>query len=692
MNERLTRLNRCLLLLLSLMICRSTAVLPQTQPHTRVYENGQLTNQVALRNCMRINTKRIEYAPTFLDEGLVFVASRRGGPIDKKTGEPFFDLFFAPLEPDGMPGKPKPLSLNINTSLHEGPASFTRDGKYIYFTRNNSTVSGIKRADDEGVVRLKIYEAERGPTDWIHIKELPFNSDEYRCAYPSITPDGNRLFFASDMPGGYGGYDLYMVERRADTWSRPINLGPEINTAADEAFPYYHPSGTLFFASNGHGSQGGLDLFMIDMSGRVWGKVEPLEAPFNTPYDDFCLVINQDGTRGYFASNRPGGKGKDDIYLFEALQGVAPSQRSRLLDARFITYDKETKLRVPDVGLRIFEKSGAGFMEGDTFYEIELVPIAPGNKEMMFRLIPKDPKEAGTPILTTNTNGEATYELKSNRQYLIIASRDGYLPTELAYSTEGETAPQTIRIPMERDEACTVITGVVMASHIDQVLISARVRIINQQTGQQTILRTDDKGTFTYCLPKGDNYLIEIEKEGYQKRTHSLPATQMRRESRIELNMELDPIAINIMTLDSLDQPLSQGSVIVLEHIYYDFNDYSIRKGAARELDRLAELMQQYPGMEIELIAHTDSRGTKEYNLALSLKRAEAARQYLIQKGIDPNRIQAFGFGEQNLRNHCTDGVPCSEEEHAYNRRTEVRIVKMDHPIDIHYKGDRSNQ
>ncbi len=680
---------RLTITLIAAMACLPSWVAGQQAP---VYADGALSTAVELRNCSAVNSRMREFSPVFYEGGIVYVTSRRGGPVDRKTGEPYFDLYFAELAPDGMPRRGKPFSLNINTPLHEGPASFTRDGRYAYFTRNNTTASGARRTDGKEVVRLKIYEAERGPVDWINIKELPFNSDDYSAAYPSITPDGNRLFFASDMPGGYGGYDLYMVERRADTWSKPINLGPEINTAADEGFPFYHPDGTLFFASNGHGSMGGLDLFMIDMSGRVWGKVQNLGEPFNSPADDFGLIINRDGTRGYFSSNRPGGEGKDDIYLFQALPGVAIQTRTRLLDARFITYDEETGLRVPEVGLRIFEKSGAGFMEGETFYEIELVPVAPGSKEMMFRLVPKDPDEAGAPVVTTDANGEATYELKGDRQYLIIAARDGYEPAEVTCSTEGEEGRQTIRIGLRRDDDCVVVAGVVLAAHREQGLPGARVRLVNQGNGQQIVLRTDDKGTFDYCLPKGDTWLIEAEKEGYQKAVQTLPAERIRREYRIELDLRLDPVALNIMQIDSLDGPLKQGTVFVLEHIYYDFNDYSIKEGAARELDRLAELMQQYPGMEIELIAHTDSRGTKEYNLALSLKRAEAARKYLIDKGIEPHRIQAFGFGESQLRNHCADGVPCTEEEHAYNRRTEVRIVKMEQPIDIRFAGDRSDQ
>ncbi|NJL76499.1 MAG: OmpA family protein [Saprospiraceae bacterium] len=131
---------------------------------------------------------------------------------------------------------------------------------------------------------------------------------------------------------------------------------------------------------------------------------------------------------------------------------------------------------------------------------------------------------------------------------------------------------------------------------------------------------------------------------------------------------------------EAFDVPIQQGTVLILENIYYDFDAFSIQEGAAKELDELATVMQQYASMQIELIAHTDSRGTTIYNLELSQKRAQSAKQYLIEKGISHDRIQTFGFGESKIRNHCSEGINCAEEEHAFNRRTEVRITKIDAP------------
>jgi len=156
---------------------------------------------------------------------------------------------------------------------------------------------------------------------------------------------------------------------------------------------------------------------------------------------------------------------------------------------------------------------------------------------------------------------------------------------------------------------------------------------------------------------------------------------------QVEVNVLLNPIADNI-----LNEPIKEGSIIVLENIYYDFNKSAIRKGAARELDALVRLMKQYPSMEIELVAHTDSRGSEEYNLQLSLRRAESAQKYLIRHGIAVNRIKAFGYGESQPRNNCTDSVDCTEEEYQYNRRTEVKVTKIDEPVKVQYQDGKPNE
>ena len=140
--------------------------------------------------------------------------------------------------------------------------------------------------------------------------------------HPSLNYDGSRLFFTSNMPGGYGKMDIYFVDWDGTKWSDPINLGPEVNTSGNEVFPYIHDNGALFFSSTGLRGLGGLDVYMIDLSGSEWGKVINLGQPFNSKYDDFGLILDKESTRGFFSSNRNGGSGKDDIYAFEAPNGL----------------------------------------------------------------------------------------------------------------------------------------------------------------------------------------------------------------------------------------------------------------------------------------------------------------------------------------------------------------------------------
>ena len=254
---------------------------------------------ILVSNAPNINTSGMEFSPVLYQNGIVYVSRFNNGPVDEKTGETFYELFYSELDPNGLPLKPQEFSTELNSQVHEGPVSFNRRGDQIFFTRSN-TKDGKTRADSEGRIGLKIYEAQRGYFDWENIKELPFNDNEFTCMHPSVSPDSKKLFFTSNMPGGYGGFDLYFVERIGESWSIPINLGPDINTSKNEVFPFIHESGVLFFTSDGHSGMGGLDLFMIDLSGRRWGRVINLGEPFNSEEDDLGIVLTPGGTRGYW--------------------------------------------------------------------------------------------------------------------------------------------------------------------------------------------------------------------------------------------------------------------------------------------------------------------------------------------------------------------------------------------------------
>lgn len=641
---------------------------------------------VLLKNAVLINTPQLEFSPAFYQNGIVFVSSRfKNGAVDEKIGETFFELFYAQLDKNGNPLAPESFSVTINSQLHEGPVTFDRGGTLMYFTRNNSN-QGVSKADSKDVSRIKIYEATKGKFDWENVKELPFNNDEYSCFHPSLSPDGRRLYFSSDMPGGYGGYDLYFAERRGNSWSTPINLGPEINSPGNEAFPFIHESGYLFFSSNGRKDGiGGLDVYMINIGSSSWGEVSNLGRPFNSPNDDLGFILDEEGDYGFFASDRAGGYGKDDIYRFELPDGIKGINSKMKLSSKIIAYDAETNERIEGAGVRIFERTANGFIEGDDTYDVQLMPRTSSSQELVMKLVQKQPSDIGEPSIFTNANGEVDAQLKAEKNYVIVTSKSGFSNGEITYSTMGETGTQTIRIAM-RPQVCATLEGSVFeASRSTAGVPFAVVRIVNECDNQEQVIRTNADGDFEYCVPLGCKYMLYVEKEGYGRGVKSVTTENMRlvSERPIQVEVGLNPI------VDAFrNKPLEEGTIIVLEQIYYDFNKSAIRTGDARELDALAKLMLDYPTMEIEMVAHTDSRGSEEYNLELSLRRAESAKKYLVSRGVSENRIQALGRGESQLRNSCKDGVNCSEEEHQYNRRTEVKVSRISEPVRIEYRSN----
>lgn len=647
----------------------------------KLYEKGTIKREIVLHNAKGINTGSYEFSPAFYQNGIVYVSFYKNGPIDPNTGKPFFELFYAEMDGQYLPQSGRSFSINLNSQVHEGPVSFSRDNNKMYFTRNNLE-GGIAKANAKRQVTMKIYEATRGPLDWENIRPLPFNNDDYTCFHPSLSADGNRLFFSSDMPGGYGGYDLYYVEKKADGWAKPINLGQDINSAGNEVFPFLHESGTLFFSSNGRGGEGGLDIFSIDISGEQWGELSNLGTPLNSANDDLGFIINPEATRGYFASDRAGGSGDDDIYMFEADGSILEEGAGPVLNAAIIAYDAATNERISDAGVRLFQQREDGFMEGNDLYDVELLPSE--NGELRMKLVRKDASDLGEASMFTDVNGTVASSLRQGKKYFVLVTKDGYNDAEMQF-VAGDQTEQTVRVPLT-SRTCTPLDGLVSVQGYNTAVPNALVRIVNQANGEEKLVRSSANGNFEYCLPANGDFVLTAEKTGYNPATSKVSTKNLQGKQDLDVNLKLLPLEGNEKVVK---EPIREGSVILLENIYYDFNQYIIRRGAGEELDALAQLMKQYPSMEVELTAHTDSRGNDQYNLELSLKRAESAKRYLIQKGIRGNRINAFGQGETQLRNRCADGVDCSDDEHQYNRRTEVKVVRIDEAVKVQYgEGD----
>ena len=651
----------------------------------KLYEKG---GKVFVRNTLNINTENLEFSPAYYQNGIVYATSRyKQGIRDKKINETFFELFYAELGPEAMPMNAKEFSLQVNSHLHEGPVTFDRAGDMMYFTRNNLK-KGLRKADSQGVTRLKIYSAKRGAFDWEEIKELAFNSDEFSCAHPTLSADGKKLYFASDRPGGHGGMDIYVVRKMAEGWSAPENLGEAVNTPNNEVFPFIHSSGQLFFASNGHDGLGGLDIYVTSQSGETFGNVKNMGEPFNSTADDLGLILSPDAKSGYFASARPGGMGKDDIYMFRIEEGLAGAE-PETIEAKIVVIDKATGARIPGADIRVLENTPQGFIGGgNKLYEAVLMPAVEGSAELVFKLVRKDANSLGPADKISDTNGEAIYPFIGEKRYLILVTKDGYESGEKDYITVGNTGDTVIEIPLEKPKAvvpttpssieCSTLAGTVRDKTTNAIIPNAKVRIKNNCDGAEQIVYSDGRGNFTACLQVGCDYNLLGEKQNYINGLASVP-------NRIPGNLQTEVL----LTPTSGSFAPTVGSVIVLENIFYDFNKSHIRAGAARELSELYDVMSNYPSMTIDLISHTDCRGDAGYNQRLSKKRAQSAKEFLVSRGISSSRISTKGMGESSPRIECGSCNDCTEENHQYNRRTEVKVVSIDNALDVQY-GDNA--
>lgn len=265
----------------------------------------------------KFNSEFSDFAAYEHNGKLYFVSARDEGMSRKSktyswNGEPFLDVY--QLEGELV----SPVPGDVNTILHDGPLTITKDGKYMYFNRNNYINNKKGKRDKEQTNHLKIYRATNVNGQWQDIVELPFNNDSYSVGHPALSADEKTLYFASDMPGGMGGTDIYKAEILGDnSFGIPVNLGDQINTTQDEGFPFVTEYNVLYFSSNGHVGLGMMDIYKADL-GQMVVKVENLGAPINSNLDDFAYFKNAENNTGYFASNREGAS--DNIYGFNLLK------------------------------------------------------------------------------------------------------------------------------------------------------------------------------------------------------------------------------------------------------------------------------------------------------------------------------------------------------------------------------------
>jgi peptidoglycan-associated lipoprotein len=498
-----------------------------------------------------LNSKESDYSPSYGrdDFGLVYFTSARddakGNKTHGATGQGFTDIFESRIDKKSKWSTPVPVN-ELNSEFEDGTPFFAGDYKEVYFTRCEAG-----KREKKGCVIM--YSKRSGDT-WSEPKNIGILPDTLVTAHPALTSDGLSLYFVSDLAGGFGGKDIWKSTRTGEgaEWSKPVNLGPDINTGGNELFPYIRDDGTLYFSSDGLIGMGGLDIFKATPQPDGSWVVQNLKSPVNSFADDFGITYEDGNERGIFSSTRKG-RGNDELYTFEL-----PPLRFNL------------------TGLVKDEKTGA---------------VIAGS---IIQLIASD---ASNLQAETGTIGDFKFTLKPDVDYIFLASKNGYLNGKEKETTKGQV--------------------------------------------------------------KSRDFMVTI-------------------------------------LLTAIDKPIE------LPNIFYDFGKWDLRPESMVSLDKLVETLADNPKVTIELMSHTDSRDTEEYNQDLSQKRAQSVVQYLIEKGVEPERLSPRGYGESSpkvvdatiasqstflkigttLTEQYINTLANEEQKeiaHQINRRTEFRVMRTNY-------------
>ena len=496
-----------------------------------------------------LNSRASDFSPAYArdDYSLIYFTSSRDGTASRKThgatGQNFTDIFESRLDKNEKWSSPVPVR-GLNSEFEDGTPTFSADYREVYFTRCETG-----KREQKGCM---IMHSTKEGDSWSTPNNTGILPDSLIAAHPALSPDGMTLYFVSDMPGGYGGKDIWYVTKTGDSWSPPVNLGTDINTSGDEIFPYIRSDGVLYFSSDGHIGMGGLDIFKAVRQPDGGWIVTNMKPPINSYADDFGIIFEGSSEKGIFSSTR-NERERDNLFGFE----LPPLN----FNVTGLVKDEQTDAPVPGATVQLIASDGSNLQT------------------------------------ETGAAGDFRFTLKANVDYIFLASKQNYLNGRERETTRGQEQSR--------------------------------------------------------------NFMVTI-------------------------------------LLMAIDKPVE------LPNILYDFGRWDLRPESMISLDKLVETLLDNRNITIELMSHTDSRDTEEYNLQLSQRRAQSVVEYLIDKGIDTDRLSAKGYGESTPKvvddeiaeqnPFLRPGVTLTEQyinslandeqreiAHQINRRTEFKVLSTNY-------------
>lgn len=578
------------------------------------FEKQRKTVNIYLTSNDVFNSDGSDYSPEWFNGNLIISSSRqnkKNRSVDGRTAEDFSKLylFISTLSGEFEP----PVQLPVNGNKNAGVLTLDAKHHRVFFTK----CSNSRR-------KCTIMESEFDPKTFVFSKPKPavFVNKKYHYGHPVLRDDGRKMYFSAQIPGGYGGNDIYSITIKPDgSFGLPINLGPVVNSSSDELFPTTIGDSLLLFSSAAHNGLGGLDIFYAyDLAGR-FDEIGPLPYPFNSTSDDFGLKLKPGTKHGVLSSNRNRAKG-DDIYFFDGFP-------IRKLAAGTVK-DANTLLPLSNVHIKLTDSEGAAWVH------------------------------------LTQYDGRFLFSVAAHNSGQIEAKHPDY-KTEVKYFTKPDKKHEIpeMEILLEKQNHFISVSGVVKNRETKQMLANEKVTIF----GTQGLIRssvTNSEGVYRIdSLAPNQIYTLKIAKEGYfsESRVVKIPQVRMpsifQKSNGYDLDFDLTPITIK--------------KEIVLNDIFYDFDKATLRESSKIELDKLVSMLRETPKVRIQLSAHTDTRGTDVYNDRLSAARAKSVVDYLQNSGIAPSRLFSKGYGKRfPVYKNAT-----SESQHQANRRTTFQVLDL---------------
>lgn len=539
--------------------------------------------------------------------------------------------------------------------------------------------------------------------------------------HPCVLEDTNIIYFSANIEGGQGGFDIYSGILKGNKVDSLKNLGPNVNSKGDEFYPTVGDSNLLYFASDGLPGFGNLDLYKAELKDFHFPKkAEILPEPFNSPADDFCFIYSRDKkTKGYITSNRFGGEGDDDIYLFkfgkQLITGIARDQDGNILVGALVqlldldgnvlaeTYTDENgryAFKVPPGEYELLITTEDGFISRQ---RISVDENWDNNKDINLQLVENKEavdltssvidrvtgellanvtvetytKEEGEWVLketeVTDENGQWNVNIKRNIDQKVVFKHDRYEPqTVEIFSKDTERASKVNEMLMGIEMNMATLSGQIIDAITNKPVENAMVELFEKQEDgtwkKVATVLTDENGNWLHSIDNTKDYKINVVREGYDDYSFRVPSVYgMSEEARAKLlskmeTMELSPYVGEV------------GDIINIDNIYFEFGKSDIQPGSYEIVDNLYKYLMRNRTIVVELSAHTDCIGSDSQNLKLSKKRAESCYNYLLDKGIPKSRLIPKGYGKTQQLNDC-ELQKKDAKAAAINRRVEVKLL-----------------